>query len=220
MLPGLREVYGAYARAAGELPGLPGALQAEVWTSAQLGALEAAAPHEQGRRAALADLVTVLREAGTPGARAFLLVLAAIGPAGLRRIAARAAADLRGRPEPPWAGALGEVTPGQAWLIQEGPLDGDRLVCEFRYPGGAGLHALAVRLSYGDVPAEIVVVGDVPAMMAAARQAMQAELCVVQPCDAAAAGARLRAALERAEALPEDCYPALALARHRAAVLP
>ncbi|MFC5747819.1 hypothetical protein [Actinomadura rugatobispora] len=219
MLPGLREVYGAYARAADELPALPGALQAEVWTSAQLGALEAAAPHEQGRRAALGDLVTVLRGAGTPGTRAFLRALAAIGPAGIRRVAGQAAGELRGLPEPPWADALGAVTPGQAWLIQEGPLDGDRLVCEFRYEGGADLHALAVRLSYGDAPAEIVVVGDVRAMMAAARQAMQAELCVVQPYDAAAVGARLRAALDGAETYPEDCYPALALARHRAAVL-
>ncbi|TDD60422.1 hypothetical protein E1293_45730, partial [Actinomadura darangshiensis] len=130
------------------------------------------------------------------------------------------------------------VVPGQAWLIQEGPLDGDRLVCEFRYEGAgtAGMHALAVRLSHGDVPSEVVVVGDVPALMAAARQAMQAELCVVQPYDAAAVGARLRAALNGAvaggsggssphprqstEPLPEACYPALALARHRASLLP
>ncbi|MFB4314325.1 hypothetical protein [Actinomadura sp. 21ATH] len=219
-LPALREVYEAYARAADELPALPGALQAEVWTSAQLGALEQAAPHAEGRRAALGDLITVLRAAGTPGAQTFLRALAAIGPAEVRRIAARAAAELGELPEPPWAGALGQVTPGQAWLIQEGPLDGDRLVCEFRYEGGADLHALAVRLSYGDAPGEIVIVGDVRALMAAARQAMQAELCVVQPYDAAAVGPRLRAALAGAESIPDDCYPALALARHRAAILP
>ncbi|GAA3959886.1 hypothetical protein GCM10023085_47970 [Actinomadura viridis] len=219
-LPGLREVYEAYARAAEELPALPGALQAEVWTSAQLGALESAAPHAEGRRAALGDLITTLRAAGTPGAHTFLRVLAAIGPAGARRAAHRAAGELDGLPEPPWAGALGAVTPGQVWLIQEGPLDGDRLVCEFRYEGGAELHAVAVRLSYGDAPREVVVVGDVRALMAAARQAMQAELCVVQPYDPAAVGARLRAALDGAETFPEDCYPALALARHRVALLP
>ncbi|MFC7733337.1 hypothetical protein [Actinomadura keratinilytica] len=107
------------------------------------------------------------------------------------------------------------------WLIQEGPLDGDRLICEFRYtPDGSDLHALAVRLGYGDVPSEVVVVGDVPALMAAARQAMQAELCVVQPCDPAAAGPRLRAALADADRLPAECHPALAVARHRAALLP
>ncbi|MEU6751417.1 hypothetical protein ABZ914_34825, partial [Spirillospora sp. NPDC046719] len=49
MLPGLREVYAAFVREADALPALPGALQAEVWTSAQLGTLEAAAPHEAGR---------------------------------------------------------------------------------------------------------------------------------------------------------------------------
>ncbi|WP_395106847.1 hypothetical protein [Actinomadura sp. SCN-SB] len=218
--PGLREVYRAYARAAGELPGLPGALQAEVWTSAQLGALESAAPHAEGRRAAVSDLITTLRDAGTPGARTFLRALAAIGPTGARRAAGRAAGELAAQPEPEWAGSLGTVTPGLAWLIQEGPLDGDRLVCEFRYEGGTGLHALAVRLSYGDAPTEIVIVGDVPGMMAAARKAMQAELCVVQPYDAAAVGPRLRAALYGAETYPEDCYPALALARHRASLLP
>ncbi|NED58308.1 hypothetical protein G3I24_46375, partial [Micromonospora aurantiaca] len=47
-----------------------------------------------------------------------------------------------------------------------------------------------------------------------------AELCVVQPYDAAAVGARLRTALNGAEPLPEACYPALPLARHRASVLP
>ncbi|GAA4308727.1 hypothetical protein GCM10023178_74120 [Actinomadura luteofluorescens] len=56
--------------------------------------------------------------------------------------------------------------------------------------------------------------------MAAARQAMQAELCVVQPHDASAVGARLRSALGGAEPLPEGCYPALALARHRVSLLP
>ncbi|GLZ10789.1 hypothetical protein Acsp04_10240 [Actinomadura sp. NBRC 104425] len=223
MLPALREVYEAYVRAAGELPGLPDALRAEVWTSAQLGTLEAAAPNAAARRAALADLITVLGSAGTPGARLFLRALAAVGPAEARPAAARAARRAPRTPEggePPWARRLGRVAPGQVWLIQEGPLDGDRLVCEFRYTfDGSGLHALAVRLGYGDVPSEVVVVGDVPALMAAARRAMQAELCVVQPHDPAAVGARLRAALADADRLAPECYPALALARHRAALL-
>ncbi|GAA1855657.1 hypothetical protein GCM10009736_23140 [Actinomadura bangladeshensis] len=238
MLPGLREVYEAYVREADSLPALPGPLQAEVWASAQLGALEAAAPHEQGRLAALGDLIGCLRAAATPGARAFLRAIAAIGPVRGRAAAGRAADALGDVAAAPWEGSLGRVVPGQAWLIQEGPLDGDRLVCEFRYEGAgtAGMHALAVRLSYGDAPSEVVIVGDVPALMAAARQAMQAELCVVQPYDAAAVGARLRTVLTEAvpggrggssphrkhgaEPLPEACYPALPLARHRASVLP
>ncbi|WP_227022994.1 hypothetical protein [Actinomadura rubrobrunea] len=219
MLPGLREVYDAYVRAADELPALGAALRAEVWTSAQLGTLEAAAPDAAARRAALADLITALRSAGTPAARLFLRALAAIGPAEARPAAARAA----GGPDegPPWARRLGQVAPGQVWLVQEGPLDGDRIICEFRYvPDGSDLHALAVRLGHDDVPSEVVIVGDVPALMNAARRAMQAELCVVQPCDPAAAGPRLRAALNTDAPLPEDCYPALALARHRADLLP
>ncbi|MFG2091104.1 MULTISPECIES: hypothetical protein [unclassified Spirillospora] len=222
MLPGLREVYAAYVREAGALPSLPGPLQAEVWVSAQLGGLEAAAPHVQGRRAALGDLITCLRAAATPGARAFLRALAVIGPVEGRKAAGRAADGLGDVPAAPWEGSLGRVVPGQVWLIQEGPLDGDRLVCEFRYEdaGTRGMHALAVRMSHGDAPSEVVIVGDVPALMGAARQAMQAELCVVQPYDPAAVGPRLRAALGNAEPLPEGCYPALALARHRAALLP
>ncbi|MBO2451039.1 hypothetical protein J4573_28345 [Actinomadura barringtoniae] len=220
MLPGLREVYEAFVRAAGELPALPGALQAEVWTSSQLGALEAAAPHAEGRRAALGDLITSMSAAGTPGAYAFLRALEAIGPDEARRTAGRAADGVRNlAAEPSWLSALGRVTPSQVWLIQEGPLDGDRLVCEFRYEDG-GLHALAVRLTHGEVPSEIVIVGDVPALMTAARQAMQAELCVVQPYDAELVGTRLRSALQDGGDLPEDCYPALALARHRASLLP
>lgn len=224
MLPGLREVYAAFVREADALPSLPGPLEAEVWASARLGALEAAAPHAQGRRAALGDLITCLRAAGTPGARAFLRALAAIGPDEGRKAAGRAADALGGVPAAAWEESLGRVVPGQVWLIQEGPLDGDRLVCEFRYEdtGEGGLHAVAVRLAHGDVPAEIVIVGDVPALMAAARQAVRAELCVVQPHDPAAVGPRLRAALKRdgAEPLPEACYPVVALARHRAALLP
>ncbi|MFD0905204.1 hypothetical protein [Actinomadura sediminis] len=222
LLPALREVYDAYVREADALPALPAALQAEVWTSAQLGGLLAAAPHEQARRAALGDLIGCLRAAGTPGTRAFLRALAAIGPEVGRGAAAKAADALRDVPAAPWEDALGRVVPGQAWLIQEGPLDGDRLVCEFRYTdmGTAGMHALAVRLTYGDAPTEVVTVGDVPALMTAARQAMQAELCVVQPYDTAAVGARLRTALNGAEPVPADCRPALALARHRASLLP
>ncbi|URM94275.1 hypothetical protein LUW76_07995 [Actinomadura madurae] len=222
MLPGLREVYAAYVREADALPALPGPLQAEVWASARLGDLEAAAPHVQGRRAALGDLIGCLRAAATPGARTFLRALAAIGPAEGRRAAGRAADGLGDVPAAPWESSLGRAVPGQAWLIQEGPLDGDRLICEFRYEGAGttGMHALALRLSYGDLPAEVVIVGDLPALMSAARQAMQAELCVVQPYEAPAVGARLRAALAGAEPLPEACYPALALARHRASLLP
>ncbi|MFA1544305.1 hypothetical protein [Actinomadura monticuli] len=222
MLPGLRDVYAAYVRESDALPALPGPLQAEVWASAQLGALEAAAPHAQGRRAALGDLIGCLRAAATPGARAFLRAIAAIGPVEGRTAAGRAADALGDAPAAPWEESLGRVVPGQAWLIQEGPLDGDRLVCEFRYKGAgtADMHALAVRLTYGDAPAEVVIVGDVPALMGAARQAMQAELCVVQPYDSAAVGRRLRAVLTGAEPLPEACYPALPLARHRAALLP
>jgi hypothetical protein len=219
-LPGLLEIYRAYVRSADGLPALPDPLRAELWTSTQLGALESAAPHTAGHRLAMGDLIAELHRAATPGARAFLLGISVIGPTWARRAAGKAAAALGDLPLPSWADALGQVTPGPAWLIQEGPLDGDRLVLEFRYgPEHTGPHhALAVRLM-PDVPTEIVVVGDVPAMMADARKAVQAELCTVQPVAQGAAAGRLRAALDITATLPEDYYPALALARHRAAVM-
>lgn len=235
MLPGLREVYDAYARAADELPGLPGALHAELWVSAQLGALEAAAPSTAARRAALADLVQTLYAAATPGARAFLLAMAQIGPVVARRAAGKAAAALPAVPAPDWAGRFGRVTPVQTLLIQDGGLDGERLVCEYRYTAGTGTgadttgpvtgadavpHALVVRLAAGR-PTEIVIVGDVAGMMAGARQAVQAELAVVHPLAARTAADRLASALtpESTADLPADGRTALVLARHRVELL-
>lgn len=227
-------MYEAYVREAGRLQELPNALQAELWTSAQLGTLESAAPHPEGHLLALADVVTSLhhagRTAGSAGARTFLLALAVLGPRRIRRPAREAATALDGLAEPAWTGRLGQVTPGLCWLIQEGPLDGDRLVCEFRYragaqdapadAGGAEPHAVAVRLGPGDDLRELAVVGDVPGLMAEARKAVQAELCTVQPIAPKPVGERLRTVLdERAGGPPEPCYPALALARHRVALL-
>jgi len=225
-LPGLREVYRAYVRAAAELEGMPGPLQAELWTSAQLAALEKAAPHEAGHRLAVGDLIAELHRASGSAARTFLLAIAAVGPEWSRRAAGKAAAALPGVGVPAWTDALGEVAPGPAWLLQEGPLDGDRLVCEFRYaatpegdPAGPH-HALAVRLT-PDVGAlgEIIVVGDVPALMADVRKAVRAELCIMQPIDRQTAARRLRAALAAPHPLPEDCHPSLPFARHRVSML-
>lgn len=225
-LPGLHEVYQAYVRAAAELEGMPGPLQAELWTSAQLGALEKAAPHEAGHRLAVGDLIAELHRAAGSATRTFLLAIAAMGPEWSRRAAGKAAAALAEIGVPAWTAALGKVTPGPLWLLQEGPLDGDRLICEFRYamtqqgdPAGPH-HALAVRLT-PDVGAfsEIIVVGDVPALMADVRKAVQAELCIMRPLDRQTAVRRLRAALAAPHPLPEDCYPSLPFARHRISVL-
>ncbi|WP_119730931.1 hypothetical protein [Thermomonospora amylolytica] len=225
-LPGLREVYQAYVRAAAELEAMPGPLQAELWASAQLAALEKAAPHEAGHRMAVGDLIAELHRARTPATRTFLLAIAAMGPEWSRRAAAKAAAALTKTTTPSWTDALGKVTPGPVWLLQEGPLDGDRIICEFRYtPTEAGdqagpHHALAVRLTPDTgIPTEIIVVGDVPALMADARKAVQAELCTIQPLARQTAAHRLRSALTTAHPLPEDCHPPLPFARHRASVL-
>ncbi|HXA61619.1 MAG TPA: hypothetical protein VNW94_20925 [Streptosporangiaceae bacterium] len=212
-LPGLEPVYRAFLTASSELTALPDALRAELWTSQQLGVLEAAAPDPRGYRRALADLILVLREAATPEAYTFLRVLAAIGPDEVRADAARVADDLPGAQAPAWTRQAGQVVAGEAWLIQDGTLGADQLVCDFRYAGGGGLHALLTR----PAPLEIMVIGDVPGMMAQVRQAVVNEECAVLRISPVAAGERLRAAL--AGDHPESCHPVLALARQRFSLL-
>lgn len=220
-LPGLEGLYAALLRASSELTALAGPLEAELWTSTQLGVLERAAPDERAHRRALADLVGYFRSDRSPGARLFLRALAAIGPRELRADAARAAGGPPGGPGPAWVPALGRVLPGETWLIQDGSLGGDQIVCEFRYADGGGpLHALLVRIAQGEATG-LMAIGDVPGMMAQVRQGVAAEECAVLRLDPAAAGARLRAALGGdATGRPEDFHAALAFARHRIETLP
>ena len=220
-LPGLEALYAASVRASAELLTLPGPLQAELWTSAHLGVLERAAPDERTHRRALADLVGYFQRSSTPGARVFLRAVAAIGPQELRADAARAADGPADGAEPAWLPALGRVLPGETWLIQDGSLGGDQIVCEFRYADGAGpLHALLVQITQGRAT-QLLAIGDVPGMMAQVRQGVAAEECAVLRLDPAAARARLRAALAGPAAEhPEDLHALLAFARHRIETLP
>ncbi|MCW2918349.1 MAG: hypothetical protein JWN52_6417 [Actinomycetia bacterium] len=223
-LPGLEELYAAFLHASEELVALAGPLQAELWTSTQLGVLERAAPDSGAHRRALGDLVGYLRRSETPGAHVFLRAFAAIGPQELRADAAKAADGTAGRPGgsvPAWVPALGRVLPGETWLIQDGSLGGDQIVCEFRYVDGGGpLHALLVQVTQGRAT-QLLAIGDVPGMMAQVRQGVAAEECAVLRLDPAAAGARLRAALGGdPDPHPEEYHAALAFARHRIEALP
>jgi hypothetical protein len=224
-LPGLEPLYAAFAAASAELTVVTNPLEAELWTSAQLGVLERAAPDADAHRRALADLVGYLRRDRTPGANAFLRSFAAIGPRELRADAERAADAPPGEPAeepgPAWVPALGRVYPGETWLIQDGSLGGDQIACEFRYADGGGpLHALLVRITQGRAT-QLMAIGDVPAMMAQVRRAVAAEECAVLRLAPAAAGARLRAAFggDTAEH-SEDYYAVLPFARHRIETLP
>jgi hypothetical protein len=80
----LAEVYEVYLQTAEELVALPAALDAELWTCAQLGGLNTAAPHSDGYRYALADLIGVMEGAESRAALAFLRVVAAVGPTAVR----------------------------------------------------------------------------------------------------------------------------------------
>lgn len=194
-LPGLAEVYAAYVRATAGLLEQPGALEAELWLSAQLGTLRSAAPHAQGYRLALTDLVRVMADAATPGAVAFLRVFAAVGPGALRRAAGRAA-DMcvaGGSPEPMWSASPGDLRCRDVFSVQDGTLAGEQIVAEFRYRDGSGRHALVVRLDHGR-PVEVVVVGDLTGMMATLNKAAAAEECVLMRLGRATAAERLRAA--------------------------
>jgi hypothetical protein len=236
-LPGLEQLYATLARASAELTVLASPLQAELWTSTQLGVLERAAPDTGAHRRALADLLFYFRRSRTPGTYAFLRAFAAIGPRELRADAAVAADGLikgltdgpgdgpgEGPGEgagPAWLPALGRVMPGETWLIQDGSLGGDQIVCEFRYADGGGpLHALLVQITQGRAT-QLLAIGDVPGMMAQVRQGVAAEECAVLRLDPAAAGARLRAALAGdTSEHPEDFDVILAFARHRIETLP
>lgn len=158
-LPALEPVYAVFRDAAGELLGLPGPLQAELWASQQLGVLDSAAPHALGHRSALSDLVQYLRDTGTPSAALFLRCCAAVGPVWLRQGAARAAEEIGPAGLPGWAALLGRVEAGDCRLVQDGSLGGDQVVCEFRYSGGTDWHALLVTFEQ-DRPVSALVIGD------------------------------------------------------------
>jgi hypothetical protein len=217
----MEALYAAFLRASAELAALPGPLQAELWTSAQLGVLERAAPDTEAHRRALGDLVGYFRRSRAPGAHAFLRAFAAIGPQELRADAAQAADGMSAGPGPAWVPALGRVLPGETWLIQDGSLGGEQVVGEFRYADGGGpLHALLVQITQGRAT-RLLAIGDVPGMMAQVRRAVAAEECAVLRLDPAAAGARLRSAIDGdAVERPDDYHAVLAFARHRIETLP
>jgi hypothetical protein len=215
-LPALEPVYAVFRDAAEELLALPGALQAELWASQQLGVLDSAAPHALGHRTALSDLVQYLLDTATPSAALFLRCCAAIGPAWLRRGAARAAAEIGPAGLPGWAEELGRVEAADCWLVQDGSLGGDQVGCEFRYSGGTDGHAVLVTFEQ-DRPVGALVIGDMRGMREQLEKAVAAEECVLLRLAPAVAGRRLTVAYDGE--LPEALVPTAALVRQRLSVL-
>ncbi|GAA3224022.1 hypothetical protein [Actinocorallia longicatena] len=226
-LPGLLPVYELYVRSGAELLGLPDALSAELWLSAQLGELHAAAPDDASYAKALGDLIKVQRRAGTPGAHAFLAVVAAIGPEDLRATAAKSAVDLRNpllTEIPAWIDEVGTARPVDACTIQDGTLDRTQLLVEFRYPDGSGHHALSVSLS-GGLPVQLVAVGDMMGMRTELRRTLEEGEVVVATLPLPLAGDTLRPAFELLAEVPRPELTApfhanLTFARHRLSLLP
>lgn len=201
VLPGLAKVYEVYLQTAEELVALPAALDAELWTCAQLGGLNTAAPHWDGYRYALADLIAVMEGAESRAALAFLRVVAAVGPTAVRSDADQGAIRLsqKGVADAGWAAALGKVTPGDAWMAAAG--SEYAVLVEFRYPDGVGHHALLMTVAStlaGLVPLSIDVIGDVTAMLTATRE----DGFALDPVDSTKAGRRLRTALMNIESAP------------------
>jgi hypothetical protein len=197
VLPGLAEVYEVYLQTAEELVALTAALDAELWTCAQLGGLNTAAPHSDGYRYALADLIGVMEGAESRAALAFLRVVAAVGPTAVRSDADQGAIRLsqKGVADAGWAAALGKVTPGDAWMGSAG--SEHAVLVEFRYPDGVGHHALLMTVAStlaGLVPLSI----DVTAMLTATRE----DGFALDPVDSTKAGQRLRTALRNIESAP------------------
>ncbi|WP_106397881.1 hypothetical protein [Actinocorallia populi] len=226
-LPGLVPLYDLYVRAGAELLTQPDALSAELWLSAQLGELGAAAPDRTALDKAHSDLIKVLRRAGTPGAHAFLAATAAVGPEDHRAAAAKAAADLRGPllPEPPaWLERLGTAVAVDACTIQDGTLDRTQYLVEYRYPDGGGHHGLSVTLS-GGLPVQIVAVGDMLGMRSELRRVLEEGEVVVAALPLPLASTTLHQAFTELAEVPSaeltgPFHALLLLARHRLSLLP
>src|SRR5579859_6771618 len=109
---------GVLGEAASVLGQLDDPVDAELWGSDLLGALWSSArgPAELDRELT-AGLVPAAEAAGTPGALALLIVLAAIGSPDTRAAAGGAAARVRahGVAGPPWAAGLGAPRTGDCW---------------------------------------------------------------------------------------------------------
>ncbi|MCD0451490.1 hypothetical protein LO762_20150 [Actinocorallia sp. API 0066] len=225
-LPGLLPVYELYVRAGAELLEQPGPLEAELWLSAQLGELSQAAPDREALGKAQSDLIKVLRRAGTPGARAFLAVFAAVGPHEHRAAAAKAVGELRGPllpPLPSWADDAGKAIAVDACSIQDGTLDRLQYVVEYRYPDGSGHHGLSVSLSAG-LPVQIVVIGDMMGMRSELRKVLEEGEVVVSALPLPIAAGILRPAFGELATVPHaeltgPFHANLLFAEHRLSLL-
>jgi hypothetical protein len=136
-----------------EAEGLTGALDAELWASAMLGAFwdqRTNLPlHESSEYALIygGPLVEAVARLGGPGARVALLVIAAVDDADLGELAhelARAMSDQGPEPPPSWLAGVGDAEITAAAVMREGVFDdGFTMFLEARHPTGES-HAVGV----------------------------------------------------------------------------
>jgi len=140
-------VQGVLEEARAALGHLDDPVDAELWGSDVIGAMSSAG--EQEAITALATrLVPVAERNPTAEALAMLRVFAAIGPVGLREIAAAAAARLAARdiPDVPWAEQIGSPRVRACWHYADVGGRQESLTLTFAY--GEKEHALSVLIDH------------------------------------------------------------------------
>ena len=147
-------------------------LRAEIAVSRVLGVVWASDPHRDGaaEEAFGHGLVEFARQSHQPPAVALLRVLAAVGT--VREVRDAAFEAVRSQPVPTsdWSPAVGAVTIGRCWLIEDAFGDVATILCEFGYGTNirtAPRHGIAVQIDQANfgTAVDATLVDDVDAAM-------------------------------------------------------
>jgi hypothetical protein len=143
MLDGVIDSFGSLLE-----PGCDG-LSAELVGVEFLGLMRKLAPTEADMMALLVAMVREASDQCTPAALAMVRVLAAVGPADLRRELEEAAGQLidAGVIDPPWLTGLGAPKPGTAFGYGDPLCEEETIAVTFSY--GRKRHAIAVLIDHG-----------------------------------------------------------------------
>jgi hypothetical protein len=123
-------------------------LDAEICGSEFVGEMRRAAPPDLDIADVLADVIRQLPDHQGPAALAMARVLAAVGPAAIREIAADTAGRLAaaGQADMPWAAGLGAPVPGSCFSYAD--IYGEQRSIVIPYSYGRKKHAIAVLVDY------------------------------------------------------------------------
>ena len=195
----------------GEAEGLTGALDAELWASAMLGAFWDQRTNlllDESSDYALiygGPLVEAVARLGGPAARIALLVIAAVDGGELGELAhelARAMSDQGPEPPPSWLAGVGDAEITDGGVMREGIFDdGFTMFLEARHPTGES-HAVGVYIdnNLGVIAKDILLADSIDrvAEIMRANPHDDGELRLDQ-IDLAVAAAEIRAAMELTE---------------------